>query len=174
MLRKLTAIAAALACAASTQAQVTMSAEFVHSGVPSLAVVDVLATVTSGDNWTYGGVFANAINGAALIYATDPNTGVTEQLTVNQLLETTYLPLCKRRSDAPEHYARTLQPAYKNLAGLIETHLDSALGHARHRLAVGAVEQSHTDFKWLVNVARSAGRWDEVVLLTGARAFDFS
>ena len=105
--------------------------------------------------------------------ASDPTTGLEEQVTANQLLETTYLPLCQRRADAPERHAKALQPAAAMLAALISTHLDSVLEYAHHRLAVGAVKQARGDFKWLTNQARNTGEWDHMILATGAQAFDF-
>ena len=106
--------------------------------------------------------------------ASDPNTPPSKQLEANQLIQEVFLPCCQRRADAPERHARTLQPAYEKLAALMEIHIDSVLGHARHRLAVGVVAQARNDFKWLVSQARTNGGWDELVLSTGVTAFDFS
>ena len=110
---------------------------------------------------------------AILGRASDSNTDVREQIRCNQLLQHAYLPCCQRRAESPERHSRFLQLPYEKLAGLIETHLDSVLGHARHRLAVGVVEQARGDFKWVTLATKKAGEWDDLILSTGAQAFDF-
>ncbi|MBI5866530.1 MAG: hypothetical protein HZB38_18835 [Planctomycetes bacterium] len=51
-------------------------AEVSHFPPADVLCVDIFVDVSNGDVWTVGGVHVEALNGAALRYATDPNTSL--------------------------------------------------------------------------------------------------
>lgn len=78
MLRKLIATTAVLSLAVAAYAQVppVISAGIV-SGSANMAIVDISVDIddAGGDAWTAAGLRADSMNGAAFVYATDPNSG---------------------------------------------------------------------------------------------------
>ena len=110
---------------------------------------------------------------AVLDRASAPDMSLVEALKENQLLESTYLPLCLRCAEQPERHCRALQPAYQVLAGLIQEHLDTFLGNVRHSLAATYTEETISDFKWITGHAEQSGAWDDTLLSVAAKAFDF-
>ena len=59
------------------------------------------------------------------------------------------------------------------MAGLIQEHLDTFLGHVRHRLAIAYTEETIADFGWVVGQAERLGGWDDTLLSVATNAFDF-
>src|SRR5262245_1040793 len=80
-MRRLNAILLSVAFAVSARASVTITVDRLDpsdggSQPPAgIVVVDVLVDVQAADRWTIGGFRGEALGGASLIYAIDPETG---------------------------------------------------------------------------------------------------
>ena len=110
---------------------------------------------------------------AALRTAVASNDG-NKVLRAAQMLYHVYLPLNRRRADAPERHARAFSGVSDALADTMQIFLDTYLMTARHQMAIDFVSVAQTRFRALVDLGNQVGTDRYLFEIASAGFFDWT